>query len=167
MVSPALFPSTSCSSTGSALSPILDPALRSAPSSEASTIPLSATTEAEASHPSPLTQHQSSSSLHPTASTSLRGLMATQDIHPGDSVISVPMSLLAGYDYALASDFGRVLARIPTLSEEAAAVVWTMVRSGTWSSGLGLEAEKKWCREGGPAGERVLPTASHQRIQTP
>ena len=31
------------------------------------------------------------------------------------------------YDYALASDFGRVLARIPTLSEEAAAVVWTMV----------------------------------------
>ena len=52
----------------------------------------------------------------------LRGLMASRDILPGDALISVPLSLLASYDYVMASDLGRVLARIPALSEEAAAV---------------------------------------------
>ena len=52
----------------------------------------------------------------------LRGLMASRDILPGDALISVPLPLLASYDYVMASDLGRVLARIPALSEEAAAV---------------------------------------------
>ena len=52
----------------------------------------------------------------------LRGLMASRDILPGDALISVPLSLLASYDYVMSSDLGRVLARIPALSEEAAAV---------------------------------------------
>ncbi|GAX80941.1 hypothetical protein CEUSTIGMA_g8376.t1 [Chlamydomonas eustigma] len=63
----------------------------------------------------------------PLSSRGLRGLMAVRDIRPGEDVITVPLSMLVSYDYILASDFGRVLARIPTLSEEAAAVLWTMV----------------------------------------
>lgn len=43
--------------------------------------------------------------------SSLRGLMALRDIKPGDTVISVSLNLIVGYDYIMASDLGRVLAR--------------------------------------------------------
>jgi len=49
---------------------------------------------------------------HPGGSGSgLRGLMACRDIRPGDTVISVPLDLIISYDYIMASDLGRVLAR--------------------------------------------------------
>ena len=62
----------------------------------------------------------------------LRGLMASRDILPGDALISVPLPLLASYDYIMASDLGRVLARIPALSEEAAAVSGAIFQHCGW-----------------------------------
>ena len=37
--------------------------------------------------------------------------MACRDIRPGDTVISMPLDLIISYDYIMASDLGRVLAR--------------------------------------------------------
>ena len=62
----------------------------------------------------------------------LRGLMASREIVPGVALISVPLPLLASYDYVMASDLGRVLARIPALSEEAAAVSGAIFQHCGW-----------------------------------
>ncbi|KAI8476323.1 MAG: hypothetical protein J3K34DRAFT_516733 [Monoraphidium minutum] len=45
----------------------------------------------------------------------------------GEVALSLPAGLLITYETAAASDFGRALARIPGLDEEAAALIWTMV----------------------------------------